>query len=116
MIAKSATTGNANAAAALILGAYLAIVLYQGNLGALATQAKMDFLGDAQHPAFWRWAIALLILYALAQNKATNFLFAPLLVMALAGMLIEMATTQPATFATLNSQIAAFFGKGTKTS
>ena len=110
-----ATHSGANAASLLFLAAYLAIVLYQGNLSKLADQARTDFLGGNGKPAFWRWAIALLLLYALARNPSTNSLFGPILVLVLVAMLIEMATTQPGTFATLNKQIAGFFGRDTST-
>jgi hypothetical protein len=102
---------------ALMLGGYLAICLYQGNLGALASAAKDDFLGTAAsgnapaQPGFWRWAVALLILVALARSPRTNFLFGPLLIFTLVAMLISTASNQPAAWANINAGIAKLFGR-----
>lgn len=104
-----ATHGGTNAAVALIVGAYLAIALYQGQLGALADAARDDFLGTNGQKPFWRWAAALLILIALAQSPKLNFLFGPMVVFALVAMMIQTAQTQG--LATLNAGIASFFGK-----
>lgn len=109
-----------NPAIAIFVGVYLLVALYQGNLGALATQAKADFLGgtDAQGnatPGFWRWAAALIVLIYLSQNPATSNLFGPLLAITLVAMLINIASTQPGLFQNLNNGIAAFFGRATTT-
>lgn len=89
---KVAQHNGANAAALILIGGYGAIVLYNGNLGALLTQLKQDFLGTNGQGAFWRWGLALLILYALAKNPSTNHLFGPILVIAIVAMLIEAAS------------------------
>lgn len=107
-----ATHGGTNAMVAVVLAAYLAIVLYQGNLGSLATAAKQDFLGGNNEKPFWRWAAALLILLALAHNPKLNFLFGPALVFVLIAMLINTAQNQPDVFANLNQGVATFFGFG----
>lgn len=106
-----ATHTPTNAAIALVLGAYLAIVLYQGNLGALATAAKQDFLGGGNEQPFWRWAVAVLILVAVADNPTTKPYFGPLLGFALVAMLINIATTQPTLLNNLNSGVKALFGR-----
>lgn len=104
-----ATHGGTNAIVAVMLGVYLIMVVYQGNLGALATAAKQDFLGTSGEPAFWRWAVALLILVALARNPKVNFLFGPLLMFALVGMLINVAGKNPAMLKNLQSGIKSLF-------
>ena len=108
---EATTHGGTNAAIAVLLGGYLAICLYQGNLGNLAAAARQDFLGDSQHPAFWRWAMALLILMALAKVPAVQPIFGPALVIVLIAMLINSAENHPQQFASLQSGIAALFGR-----
>ena len=107
----AATHGGTNAAIAIILGVYLAIVMYQGNLGSLATAAKHDFLGGNGEQPFWRWAVAVIVLLALARSPKYNFLFGPLLAFALVAMLINVATNNPAMFQNLNTGVATLFGR-----
>lgn len=116
--AAAATHGGTNAAVALLLGAYLAIVLYQGNLGALATQAKTDFLGGATgtgatQPGFWKWGAAVLILMALAQINAVKPVFGPILAITLVAMLINIASENPQALSNLESGVQSFFSPAT---
>lgn len=110
-----ATHSRANAAAALLLGAYLVVVLANGNLGSLAKQAKYDFItGDAQHPAFWRWGVALLILYSLSRSDKVGDYFAPLLWIALVAMFVWNAQTNSQAWTNLRDGIAYFYGMPNK--
>ncbi len=108
-ITKAATHSGANAFAAILLAAYLAIVAWQGNIGALFGQIKSDVVGTPQRSGFWKWAIAIVILYWLAENPATNKVFGPLLMVTLLAMLIDIASTQPQAFQNLNRAVATIF-------
>lgn len=99
-----------NAIGALLLGAYLLAVLWQGNLGALASAASQDFFGTNNQPAFWRWGVALLVLVYLAQSRRANWLFGPVLAIALVAMLINAASNNPQVFANLQAGLAQFYG------
>jgi hypothetical protein len=121
-----------NAAVSIFVGAYLVLVFYQGNLGKLAKQLEVDFFGVSPgntgaatasgntvtvggtrgQPAFWRWALALLILLALAQSKKLNFLFGPILALTLTAMLIEIASSQPGAFRSLQTGLKSLFAVG----
>lgn len=108
-----------NSATMLILAAYVATVLWRGNFALLIGNLRNDFFGrDAapaagsapatgKQPAFWKWAFGLIILYALASNARLNFLFGPLLMLALAAMLINIATRDPQGFSNLSSSFNA---------
>lgn len=98
-----------NAAVAVGIGSYLAIALYQGNLGALATQARGDFLGQNGERGFWQWALAVIILVALGKSPTLKPVFGPLMVVALVAMLINLATTDKTKFANLQDGIKALF-------
>lgn len=108
-LAKAATHTGANAFAAILLAAYLAIVAWQGNIFALFGQMQSDIVGTQQRSGFWKWAIALIILYWLAENPSTNEIFGPLLMLALLAMMIEIATTQPNEFQNLTKAINTIF-------
>lgn len=104
----------ANAAVLLLLAAYLAAVVWNGNVGAFATQAWADFSGrKSNQPAFWQWALAFIILYALGENDATSHLFGPLLAIMVVAMLIQLAIKQPQIFNTLDNNIRFILGAGT---
>lgn len=106
----------ANPAALLFIGAYGAICLFNGNFGALVSQLRIDFLGSDNQGAFWKWGIALLILYALASNSATNEIFGPVLIIALAAMLVQSVEKNPAQFNSFIATVRSTFAGGTQAS
>jgi hypothetical protein len=101
----------ANGAAALLLAAYLVIVWYRGNLASLASSAQADFLGTGQQTAFWKWALALVILYALASTPSLRVIFAPFLFIVIVAMFIEAA--EKGRLAGINKAFNAIFGTQT---
>jgi hypothetical protein len=108
LVAKNTT---ANGAVLLLLAAFLAVVVYNGNLGYLASALKQDLFTRSQAgPAFWQWAVGLIVLYALAENPNTSQLFGPLLAIALVALLIQLATKQPTLFQNLTSGINRILG------
>lgn len=101
----------ANGAALLLLAVYLGMVVYRGNVKDFALQVWKDVsTRSTAGPAFWQWAIALLILYALAENPNTSHIFGPLLAIALVAMLLQLAIHQPKLFATLNKNVGYILG------
>jgi hypothetical protein len=105
-----------NGAVLIMLAIYLAAVVYQGNVGDFAKALWADFSGQqpgggkTQRPAFWQWALAVLVLYALAQYPETEHLFGPLLGIVIVAMMIQLAVKQPGVFQTLNDSVKALFG------
>lgn len=113
-----------NGSILIILAVYLSAVIYQGNLINFVKAFWQDFSGQSvtqgpggsvtvtgnKGPAFWQWAIALLILYALAQNDEVRKVFGPLIIIALCAMFINLAEKNPQMFKTLTSSIDKFFG------
>lgn len=99
-----------NAIVSLLLAGYLIAVMAQGNLTVLLTQIKLDLFGDGTiaHQPFYRWAIAFVILAALAHSRTLNPLFGPLFFAAIVAMLVTQAQTGG--LAQLNSSIKQFFG------
>lgn len=104
-----------NAIVSLLLAGYLIAVMANGNLTALWTQIKLDLFGDGTptHQPFYRWAVAFVILAALAHSRTLNPLFGPLFFVAIAAMLITQSQTGG--LAQLNSSIKQFFGFTTST-
>jgi hypothetical protein len=98
-----------NGAVVLLLAGYIAVVTYQGNFGTLVNAVRQDFIGGAGHRAFWKWALALVILIALAQSSRVGFLFGPALTIALVAMLLEIATTQPEMIKNLSASLNSIF-------
>ena len=82
-------SNGANAAVAVVLGIYLVLVLSKGNIPELAKAAQQDFLGDNTQKPFWRWFLAVMVLWYLTTFKQTQHLFGPLFSFALVAMLIE---------------------------
>src|SRR4029077_3647877 len=103
-------SGNANALALILAAVFVAIVTYNGNFPALLAQIKGDFLGTGDQGAFWKWALALIILYALASNTTTNQFFGPLLAAAILAMLIGTAERNPSAWQNLRGSIDSLFG------
>lgn len=99
-----------NAIGALLLGAYLLAVLWQGNLGKLAGAARDDFFGQNGQPAFWRWAAAMLVLVMLANSRRANWLFGPILGVSLVAMLINVANADPQAIQNLRNGLAQLYG------
>jgi hypothetical protein len=92
---KTASHGPTNALIGILFAVYLAVVMFQGNLVPFLGAVKDDFLGSDNQPAFWKWFLALLILFALAQSPRLNFMFGPLLVIVIVALLIELAQNHP---------------------
>lgn len=109
MIRAVATHTPTNAAIVLLVAGYIAVVTYQGNFGTLTNAVRQDFIGGAGHRPFWKWALALVIMIALAQSSRVGFLFGPALTIALVAMLIEIATTQPDMLKNLSASFNAVF-------
>jgi hypothetical protein len=118
----AATNSKVNATVLIMLAVYLGAVIWQGNVGAFASSVWADFsgqpmpgqgpgvTGQAQRPAFWQWALAVLILYWLAQNPSTENLFGPLLAIVIVAMLIQLAIRQPGVFQTMTNSFKSLLG------
>lgn len=106
-----------NAAVAVFAGAYLLVVMWQGNLGALAAQAKTDLIGgtSSNQPGFWRWALALIILIFITELGPVRPYSGMIIGFVLVAMLIQMESSQPGTFHNLQSSVAILFGRGGNT-
>lgn len=124
-IAATSRSPAANATVLLLLATYLAAVVWRGNIGAFATAVWNDFSGQGSSTvgpggavtvtgtggvAFWQWALALVILYALAENNTTAPLFEPLLAIMIVAMLLQLAIKQPQVFKKLTQGINSIFG------
>jgi hypothetical protein len=108
MVAKNTA---ANGAVLILLAVYLGAVVWKGNVGAFTAQLWQDFSGRPQGgPAFWQWGLAVIVLYAIAQNDSTEHIFGPLLAILIVAMLIQLAMKQPQLFANLTSGINKLFG------
>ena len=91
----------ANAVIAILLAAYIGTALYQGNLAGLVQAGYADIVTAG----FWKWLVALAILYSLASSDKTNRIFGPILMIALVGLLIYLAEKQPQGFQQLTASI-----------
>lgn len=101
----------ATGAVLIMVAVYGAAVVWNGNVGAFATQVWNDFAGKPKgQPAFWQWALSFVILYALSKNDTTKQLFGPLLAIMVVAMLIQLAMKQPQLFAQLNSGVKSILG------
>lgn len=70
----------------ILAAVYLAAILFQGNGGAFWNLVKTDMVDKPNSPGFLRWSIALVVLYALTQNKFLGPIGKPLFVIALMGI------------------------------
>lgn len=111
-INQSALHPQLNAAVALFLGAYLLVVLYQGNLGPLTNQARQDFIGGANNTGFWRWALAVIVLIMVAQLPPIRPYQNALIGFVFVAMMIRTAENQPGAIGNLQSAISLLFGRG----
>lgn len=75
-----------NGFAAILVGVYLALVAYQGNAGTFFSTVAQDFKGAGQIPGFFKWFIALVVLYALTKNEKFAPITVPLFYAALIGL------------------------------
>jgi hypothetical protein len=121
MVAKNTT---ANAAVLILLAVFLAAIVWRGNAKVFATTVWADITGQqssvssngavtvtgSKGPAFWQWAIALIVLYALAENSNTSHIFGPLLAIMVVAMLIQLAEKNPTQFANLSNGVKQIFG------
>lgn len=87
IIEREGTRDLANGGTMILLAAYIGFVAWRGNLGALWQLTYQDVVQQG----FWKWFAAVIILYALASTETMKPLFAPLLALIVAAMLIETA-------------------------
>lgn len=108
-IYRTGAHGPTNAIVALGLGVYIAVLVTRGNLGPFWQALQSDIITSG----FWKWVLALVILYYLASNPSLNPVFGPLLIIAVIAMLIYAAEKNPASLQNLRSGINSLFGSTT---
>lgn len=114
---------SANGAVLILVAIFLGAIVVRGNVGSFMSTVWNDITGQttavsggavtvtaAKGPAFWQWAIAVVILIALAENDSTSGLFAPFLGIMVIAMLIQLATRQPQLFKDLSAGITSLLG------
>jgi hypothetical protein len=75
--------------AVVAVGVYLIMVVIKGNATALWNALKQDLIvGTSTQPAFFKWAIAFFIFYALSVNEKTKVIGQPLFLAAVLAMVI----------------------------
>lgn len=67
-----------NGFAAILIGVYLGAVAYQGNAANFFAAVKQDFTGGGAIPGFFKWFIALVILYVVSKNEKAAPIAKPL--------------------------------------
>lgn len=113
-IVTTAKSPALNAGILILVAVYLGAVIWRGNVNDLMKAVWADFTGQGyKGPAFWNWAIALLILMWLAERPSTSHIFGPLLAIMTVALLIQLAINQPQVFNTLDNNLRYILGGGT---